>query len=68
MDNYIARKIVHMNRMGVPASQGIYGGACPNWLTEQRKEEAKRASKSLRCNLDTTGLILDAIAHAQEQQ
>lgn len=42
---YIARKIAHMQRIGIPAGIGQHGGACPKWLTEQRETDEKRRAR-----------------------
>lgn len=46
--SYVANKISHMQRMGIPAGIGMYGGACPNWLKEQREQDEKKRTKTRR--------------------
>ena len=39
--DYVARKVAHMNRMGIGASI-FRGAATPDWRREQIEEEEKR--------------------------
>lgn len=40
-DDYVNRKVAHMNRMGIPAV--IYrGAACPVWLKEQLEKDENK--------------------------
>ena len=41
---YVLDKIEHMQRSGIPANFGVHGGACPNWLTDERKADEKKRS------------------------
>lgn len=51
MDSYIANKIVHMQRMGIPAGIGPNGGACPSWLKELREADNKQKARRERAQL-----------------
>ncbi len=45
-NDYVASKIAHMRRIGVivrkDGGYGCCGGAAPDWLVDEQKEEAKR--------------------------
>lgn len=45
--DYVASKIHHMVRQGIPAEIGPNGGACPVWMQEERKEEERRRKRRL---------------------
>lgn len=51
--NYVERKIEHMQRCGIAAVVGRYGGACPSWLVEFRGEEQKRQRRRRSLLQDT---------------
>lgn len=46
---YIDRKVAHLRRASLISAQstgrGANGGACPDWLREEQKSEAKAASE-----------------------
>jgi len=46
---YVARKIAHMRRIGVIVRKdggfGQNGGAAPDWLVDQQKDERERIAK-----------------------
>ena len=48
---YINSKIEHMRRMGLIASKtggyGRNGGAAPDWLVTQQKEDSERVSRRI---------------------
>lgn len=40
--NYIASKIDHMRRNGIPAGVGLNRGAAPEWLITEQKDRVRK--------------------------
>lgn len=53
--NYLLNKIEHLRRQGLvgprSAGIGIFGGACPDWLTDLRKERKAQEGRKLARSL-----------------
>lgn len=58
-NDYIHRKITHMERLGIPAEIGMNGGACPSHLAEFQREERQRLNRNRALAFERANLSYD---------